>query len=261
MTYLKTALVTGASSGIGRAIALSLAGKGVNIALHYLAAQAIDDPEYRALHAVPGMEAAAQLRRQIEDMAVRVAVVEGDLMKEGSAQAILDAAEAELGSIDILVNNAAHCEAADTVLGMSYPKLVRSIMVNDVSATMLISEFARRHKKAGKAKGRIVNISTDSAQKFPGQIGYGASKAYMEAITRSAAIELGPLGITVNSIAPGPVQTGWMDPEHERRVLNEIPVGRVGRPEDIAGTVLFLVSEQADWITGQIIKVSGGHAL
>jgi 3-oxoacyl-[acyl-carrier protein] reductase len=261
MTCLKTALITGANSGIGREIALSLADKGLNIALHYLAAQAIEEPGYRALHALPGREAAEQLRRQIEKMGVRVALVEGDLMKQGSAQAILDAAEGGVGSIDILVNNAAHCEAADTFLDMSYPKLLRSVMVNDISTTMLISEFARRHKQAGKSKGRIVNISTDSAQKFPGQISYGASKAYMEAITRSAAIELGPLGITVNGIAPGPVQTGWMDAEQVRQVLNEIPARRVGRPEDIAGTVLFLVSEQADWITGQIIKVSGGHAL
>jgi 3-oxoacyl-[acyl-carrier protein] reductase len=106
-----------------------------------------------------------------------------------------------------------------------------------------------------------VNVSTDAARAFAWQIGYGASKAALEALTRSAALDLGPLGITVNAVAPGPVQTGYITPEIERRLLPEIPLRRVGSPEDVADVVVFLASVQARWITGAGLPVAGGHAL
>ena len=109
--------------------------------------------------------------------------------------------------------------------------------------------------------GRIINISTDAAQVFAGQITYGASKATLEALTRSIALEVGQYGITVNCVAPGPTQTGWIDAELEEAVLPLIPMGKLIQPEDIAETILFLSSEQARMLTGQVIKVSGGHAI
>ncbi len=109
--------------------------------------------------------------------------------------------------------------------------------------------------------GRIINISTDASQIFAGQITYGASKASMEALTRSIALEVGKYGITVNCVAPGPTQTGWIDADLEKTVLPLIPIGALMQPEDIAETILFLESNQARMITGQVIKVSGGHAL
>ena len=111
------------------------------------------------------------------------------------------------------------------------------------------------------ASGRVVNISTDASQVFAGQIAYGSSKATLEALTRSVALEVGRYGITVNCVAPGPTQTGWIDEELEKAVLPLIPMGALIRPEDIAETILFLASEQAGMLTGQVIKVSGGHAL
>ncbi len=119
----------------------------------------------------------------------------------------------------------------------------------------------RRYEKRGGKWGRIVNLSTDAAQTFAGQIAYGASKAATEAFTRSVAIEVGPLGITVNAVAPGPVQTGWMTPDVEETERQSIPLGRVGQPEDIADVIVFLASDQSRWLTGQVIRVSGGHDL
>nr|WP_216094412.1 SDR family oxidoreductase [Jiangella alba] len=104
-----------------------------------------------------------------------------------------------------------------------------------------------------------MNLSTDAAQEFPGQVAYGGSKAALEAFTRAAAIELGPSGVRVNAVAPGPVQTGWMSGELIEQLLPRLALGRVGEPSDIADAVVFLASHQARWLTGQVIKVSGGH--
>ena len=109
--------------------------------------------------------------------------------------------------------------------------------------------------------GRIINLSTDASQVFAGQITYGASKATLEALTRGVALEVAQYGITVNCVAPGPTQTGWIDAAFEKVVEPLIPMKKLIQPEDIAETILFLASEQARMITGQVIKVSGGHAL
>ncbi|MGI5817845.1 MAG: SDR family oxidoreductase [Armatimonadota bacterium] len=112
-----------------------------------------------------------------------------------------------------------------------------------------------------KQWGRIVNISADCAWGCPGEVSYRASKYALESYSRSAAAELGPHGITVNVVSPGPVQSGYIPPEAEQALIPEIPLRRIGAPEDIANAGVFFASEQARWITGQVLFVHGGHRM
>ena len=125
----------------------------------------------------------------------------------------------------------------------------------------MMAEFARRHIERGARWGRIINVSTAGADRFPSEITYGASKFALESYSRSAAIELGKFGVTVNVVSLGPVQTGWITAELERAMLPTIPLGRIGSPEDVADVIVFLASDQARWLTGQRIYVGGGHGM
>jgi 3-oxoacyl-[acyl-carrier protein] reductase len=133
--------------------------------------------------------------------------------------------------------------------------------VNSRAVALMIVEFAKRHIARNAEWGRIINISTDGAYAHPSNISYGASKLAMESYTRAAAHELGPYGITVNVISPGAVQTGWMPAEVKVELEKSYPLRRVGEPEDIANAVVFFASNQADWITGQVLQVGGGNRM
>ena len=135
----------------------------------------------------------------------------------------------------------------------------RHFGVNSRAPALMTAEFARRHIEGKRQWGRIINVSADCSSGCPEEISYRASKHALESYIRSAAAELGPLGITVNIVAPGPVQTGYIAPEMEKELATDIPLRRVGQPEDIADVILFLASEQARWVTGQLIFVHGGH--
>jgi 3-oxoacyl-[acyl-carrier protein] reductase len=255
-------LITGANHGIGAETARAFAAQGACIVVHYLAEF---PPEarasYTALHTVRGKPAALELVSDIEQKRGRAVAVEGDLAQAESIPKIFSAAEAAFGQVDVLVNNAAHCEDPDTIFTTTPGSLDRTFAVNTRAVVLMAAEYVRCYQARNGQSGRIINLSTDASQVFAGQIAYGASKAAAEAFARSLAIELGPLGITVNTVSPGPVQTGWMTDELATRLLPDIPLRRVGVPADIADAVVFLASQQARWITGQILKVSGGHSL
>lgn len=257
----RVVLVTGANSGIGAQVARSFASHGARVVIHYLEdVPPPMDARVSIQHETRGRDAAEAVLSQIGATGTEAILAPADLMDPEVIPRLFDAAEA-MGAVNVLVNNAAHCESPDDVVTASAGGLDRHFAVNARAPALLMAEFARRHREHRSDTGSIINVSTDSARAFATQIGYGASKAALEAFTRSAAIELGPWGITVNAVAPGPVQTGWITAELEEAVLPSIPLRRLGTPEDIADTIVFLASRQARWISGQVIQVAGGHAL
>ena len=186
-------------------------------------------------------------------------ILESDISNEVDVKAIYSTVMERYERIDILVNNAAEgdMDGLDTIEKIT-PNVIDDTFAVNVRGSIMMTREMINHRGD---YGRIINLSTDASQVFAGQITYGASKATLEALTRSIALEVAQYGITVNCVSPGPTQTGWIDDEFEKVVVPLIPMGKLIQPEDIAETVLFLASEQARMITGQVIKVSGGKAL
>jgi 3-oxoacyl-[acyl-carrier protein] reductase len=181
--------------------------------------------------------------------------VELDLANPASARALVDAGIERIGPISALV--VAHTHDADGgLLDVTAEELDRHLAINIRGSVLLMKEFATAFRGA-PGTGRIVVLTSGPPQ--TGNVAYAASKGALEWVTFSAATELGPRGITVNAVNPGPNQTGWMTADVEREAAKRSPLGRAGRPEDAASLVAFLVSPEAAWINGQVITSDGGH--
>ena len=262
----RVVLITGANNpqGIGATTALAFAREGAKVVLIYKKVFRQFDKRKTNKNGIDRYyEANAGntdiVENKLKEMNTDYIVLESDISDEASVKEIYSVVMERYGRIDVLVNNAAVDDenGLDTIERITQKVIDDTFAVNVRGSILMIRELIKHHSDYG----RIINISTDASQIFAGQITYGASKATLEALTRSIALEVGKYGITVNCVAPGPTQTGWIDADLEKSVIPLIPMGKLIQPQDIAETILFLASEQAGMLTGQVIKVSGGHAL
>ena len=242
-TAQRTALVTGASRGIGRAIALALARAGMRVCVNY------HRDEARA-------EATAQAIREAGQSAL---AVQADVADRDAVERLFQAAENGLGDVDVLVNNAG-ITRDDLLLRMSEEDW-DAVMNTDLKAAYLCTKRAIRGM-IRRRYGRVVNVaSVAGLMGNPGQANYSAAKAGLIGFTRSVAKEVASRQVTVNAVAPGFIESDMTDVMSEKvreGLRTQIPMGRVGRPEDVAEAVRFLVSPEAEYITGHVLVVDGG---
>lgn len=239
----KTALVTGASRGIGRAIALELAAAGADVAVNYAGSE----------------QAASEVASQIQAMGRRALVVRADVGDSAQVEAMMKQVLNTFERLDILVNNAG-ITRDNLIMRMKEEEFDQVIHTNLKGVFNCLKAATRPMMK--QRYGRIINISSVvGVLGNAGQANYVAAKAGVIGMTKSAARELAPRNITVNAVAPGFIVTDMTDKlgdEAKEGLQQQIPLARLGQPEDIARTVRFLVSDEASYITGQTIHVDGG---
>jgi 3-oxoacyl-[acyl-carrier protein] reductase len=249
----RVAIVTGASRrrGIGFAACQALAKAGANIFFTHWT------PYDRSMPWGADEDAPAYLQESLRGMGVRCEHMRIDLSAPDAPLQIMESAEARLGPAAILVNNATHDDTDAPFDQLDAPTLDAYYAVN-IRGTMLLSvEFARRFT-AGSG-GRIINLTSGQGRgAMPGKLAYVATKGAIEAFTVTLAAEVAAKGITVNAVDPGPTDTGWMTDELKQALLPRFPMGRIGQPEDAARLIALLASEDASWVTGQVIRSTGG---
>jgi glucose 1-dehydrogenase len=242
----KKALVTGSSKGIGRGIAVRLAQEGADVAINYNT-----DPK-----------GAQEALAEVQALGRQGVVLAGNLGRVDEVRELVARSEAALGGLDILVNNAGiekHA-AFEDVTEADFDAVLN---VNLKGVFFATQAFVRACRRGGR-RGKVVNISSVHEElAFPNFAAYCASKGGMRMLTRTLAVELGPIGITINSIAPGAIETPinaklLNDPVRLQALTRQIPLGRLGKPEDVAGLAVFLASSDSDYVTGSTYVIDGG---
>lgn len=280
----QTALVTGVSRrrGIGFAIAIKLASLGANLVIHHYRPHDLDQPwggdDLKVVH--------QEVRRHLHKEAL-FAEIGADLADVATIPKVIERATSLTGTLDILVCNHAKSGGDGGILDMTPARLDSFWEVNTRSTLLLTTEFARMHRqleeptrrpgeRAGvgagpfaQPRGHVIWMTSGQMHgPMIGEVAYAASKAALAGVTPTVAAELLELGIILNTVNPGPVNTGYMDPETTDRPLEELqqhiaslPFGRVGRPRDAAELVAWLVSPAGSWVIGQVITSDGGFSL
>jgi 3-oxoacyl-[acyl-carrier protein] reductase len=245
----KVALVTGAGAGIGQSIAVELARAGATVAINYRQNE----------------EGARQTLAQVEQAGGSGQLYQADVARASEVQRLLDEVIAQSGRLDILVNNAGGLVQRAKISEMS-EELWDEVMNINVKSTFLCCRAAIP-LLSEHGWGRIINLSSLAAHDGggPGAAAYATSKAAILTFTKGLAKEVAPQGITVNCLAPGLINTAFHDifstPQSRERMVSNTPLAREGQPIDVAGSVLFLVSEHAAFITGETININGGQRL
>ena len=242
----KCALVTGASRGIGRAVALKLASEGAKVALNFA-----------------GNEAAAnEVRQEIEAAGGQAILVKADVANEAAVQEMVQKTADAFGRIDILVNNAGITR--DGLLARMKEEDWDAVLSTNLKGVFLTTKAVAKLMMKQRA-GRIVNMaSVVGVSGNAGQANYSAAKAGVIGFTKTIARELASRGVTANAVAPGFIATDMtsvLSDKAKEAALTGIPLGRMGTPEDVAAAVLFLVSDQSSYITGQVLHVDGGMVM
>jgi glucose 1-dehydrogenase len=242
----KVVAITGGDQGIGRAIAERLAKEGADVALCYRS----------------NKKGADEVVAELQKMGRKAAAMQADVGKVADGQRFISEAVAQLGRVDILVNNAGLERRADfwDVTEQDYD-LVLDV---NLKGPFFVTQAFVKHRMQVKAGGKVINISSVHEElPFPHFASYCASKGGLKMMTRNLSIELAPLGITINSIAPGAIETPinknlLNDPAKLKPLLENIPLNRLGKPEDVAGVAAFLASSDADYMTGTTTLIDGG---
>ncbi|MCA1058877.1 SDR family oxidoreductase [Rossellomorea aquimaris] len=249
----KIAIVTGASrsKGIGAAICRSLASAGADIFFTHWTS--FDE----ASGTGADKDFPQKLCVELQNTGVRAFGKELDLSEEAASTRLMNLVQEKLGPPSILVNNATY-EAPSNFRTLDANILDKHYQVNNSGTLMLTMEFARRYEMAfpDSRHGRIINLVSKGPD--PNNLAYIATKGMLIGITEPLSVGLAPIGITVNSIDPGPTDSGWINDEIRNHLLPLFPTGRIGKPEDAARLIKFLASEESGWITGQLIKSEGG---
>jgi 3-oxoacyl-[acyl-carrier protein] reductase len=240
----KAAIVTGASRGIGRAIALRLAQDGFAVAVNYASRAQDADDVVRAIEAAGG----------------RAIALQGDVAQAADCARLFEQTEKAFGGVDVVVNNAGVIQPGTTLVADTDDALYERIFSINTRGTFNMLRLAATRLRQG---GRIVNFSTSAiGLAMPGYAVYGAAKAAIETMTNIFAKEMRGKGISVNAVAPGPTATDlFLDgkpAELVERLAKAAPLERLGTPEDIAHTVAFLVGPQGEWVNGQTLRINGG---
>lgn len=241
----RTVIVTGASGGIGSGIARRFAEAGANVVCHYQSNGAAAEAVVSDIRAAGGKAVASQ----------------ADISTAAGVDALVAHAVSHFGSLHAIVNNAGH-QPVEMLVDVSETSFARMMAINAGGPFLLTQALAKHVHSTGSGGGAVVNIaSIEGHQPAPGHSHYATSKAALLMFTKAAALELGALGIRVNSVSPGlihrdGIEEGW--PEGVGRWKGAAPMGRLGRPEDIADAALFLVSDAARWISGADLIVDGG---
>ncbi len=264
---MHVAIVTGANHGIGAATAERLAADGTAVLIAYLRGRVATDPGTPERYQENRMTDGASVTARIRADGGHAIAVEADLLDPATPGRLFDLAEAELGPVDVLINNATGWAAGDsfrsgtidpagrTTATITSELFERTFGVDARAAALLIAEFARRHLERGASWGRIVGLTSGGPNGFPSEVTYGAAKAALENYTMSAAAELGDIGITANVVHPPVTDSGWVTDEVRRFVASSSDLIHVAEPADVAEVIAWLCSDAARMVTGNVIRM------